>query len=757
VIFRRAPQGRVTAEALTAFGARAPQFPVPQAWRTTDVIDRGPAVPDGGFVELWAQVEGVPYPVPHAALVVRGDATIEFAVVVTCPQGPAGAWYQEVFTDDGSAPSRHGPIAPFASADTWRDAVTAQIAFVLDRQRARAAGWENPDRQRPAEHAAFRAFMADGMYPRLQSWTVRGTLPADAVPPHLGRIEIWDATVSDPPFVYPHLLAGYTPSGRLRVIVAVELMPDMHDDVYLGMFLDGSHHNLDADPALTDLGTFVSRGVDIVLGALASPVAPPVTAPDPLPETGPETAGGRRSVTRDAPPLPDVGQPPPQPPPLPAGVAPTRTPDDAQTHLRELRLACIATWEPPDPAAVASFLYDLADTLEVLQPTLLVIAALRSAAARLDDAEALHRAGWELVDVGLDELAVAPLALALALAPGNASTVNELALALEAAGSPAEAARLYRENAWAQEVSESTRGLCSHFAAMVGDWQTTYDMASRIDPAGECAFFRERAVRRLGRANAVHGVARLTDDDVRGWDAVLAGSLLLCRASDELVGMNGRFGAQWERADDLVQRLGVLHTVLARAGRSPTRVVAGPDRDSQVLGWTLANLFGLPAPASPNESTPPGSPSLVVLFDWSLVEKAFFDRFAHDRDVVLFAYGLDWTRRHQPAPDLVAVQAQAVFPPWHQRLRLDGPPEAMADPDPARRPKVVSIPADDREPHEIAADLATLPDTPTGDADLDELLRLVDALRARPDEVGLFGGARDHYFPDGPVASPKLR
>ena len=166
------------------------------------------------------------------------------------------------------------------------------------------------------------------------------------------------------------------------------------------------------------------------------------------------------------------------------GAVPVLSPEDAHARLGELRASCVATWEPPDPVALASFLRDVADALQALEPDLSVIDALRGAAADVDDAEALFGAGWELVEVDLDALAVTPLARALTLAPRNVAIVNELALALEEAGSPAEAARLYRENAWAAEESETAAGLSSHFAAMVGDWEATQAMALRIDPAG---------------------------------------------------------------------------------------------------------------------------------------------------------------------------------------------------------------------------------------------------------------------------------
>ena len=77
------------------------------------------------------------------------------------------------------------------------------------------------------------------------------------------------------------------------------------------------------------------------------------------------------------------------------------------------------------------------------------------------------------------------------------------------------------------------------------------------------------------------------------------------------------------------------------------------------------------------------------------------------------------------------MQAEALFAAWHEGMRLDGPPDAMLDPDPARRP-TVPIPADPREPQEIAADRATVPAAPAGDGDLEELVLIIDALRTQP-------------------------
>ena len=75
------------------------------------------------------------------------------------------------------------------------------------------------------------------------------------------------------------------------------------------------------------------------------------------------------------------------------GAVPVMSPEDAQVRLGELRASCVATWEPPDPVALAAFLRDVADALQALEPDLSVIDTLRGAAANVDDAEALFGAG----------------------------------------------------------------------------------------------------------------------------------------------------------------------------------------------------------------------------------------------------------------------------------------------------------------------------------------------------------------------------
>ena len=60
-----------------------------------------------------------------------------------------------------------------------------------------------------------------------------------------------------------------------------------------------------------------------------------------------------------------------------SGALSVLSPGDSQGRLWELRASCVATWQPPDPVALASFLREGADALQALEPDLSVIDALR--------------------------------------------------------------------------------------------------------------------------------------------------------------------------------------------------------------------------------------------------------------------------------------------------------------------------------------------------------------------------------------------
>lgn len=428
---------------------------------------------------------------------------------------------------------------------------------------------------------------------------------------------------------------------------------------------------------------------------------------------------------------------------------PTMDRDTAVAALRQMRASGPTTCDAPDPAWLATFLHELAPVLSALEVSGDVVGAVRAGASAIDDPSALFSAGFQLFDVGLGDLAVGPLARAAALMPDEPQVINELALAVEMAGRPDEAARVFREHG-SVLGEESSRALYSHFAAMAGDLETTRQLLPTLDPSSPFGFFADRARGRIERGDALARRGRLTAGDLRGWDAAINGTLLLARSefgADD--GMNGRFGALWDSADRCSRMLVELRRVLAHVGRIPTRVVFAPDRDSEVLAWAVSSSMGLGAPLDLGAPSDGSGPTLVVAFDWSSVDAVVRERFAADRGAVLFAYALDWTRQHPIAPDVVGLEAQAAFPAWGSRMRAlpgaDGLPG-----------EIVDEPPDAREPHLIGADLAATAPMAADPADEADLAGVVDAIVAVPASVGLLGGARTMYYPDGPVRSARF-
>lgn len=90
-------------------------------------------------------------------------------------------------------------------------------------------------------------FAAHSMTPGIASWLIADTIRGTDRPPGQdlagGRIEIWNGTVTTGPFGYPHLAVGYGSHGGIVAIVAAEVLPEVHDEVHLGLFHGGGHRN----------------------------------------------------------------------------------------------------------------------------------------------------------------------------------------------------------------------------------------------------------------------------------------------------------------------------------------------------------------------------------------------------------------------------------------------------------------------------------------------------------------------------------
>lgn len=434
-----------------------------------------------------------------------------------------------------------------------------------------------------------------------------------------------------------------------------------------------------------------------------------------------------------------------------AGEPPTR--EQVLESLQRMRLTAPASWRPPDREALRRDLTVLAALLPALDVDLALVLQLRHAGENLGDPNALFAAGYGLIDIGLGDLAVGPLAQALSLAQVE-HILDELAIALDERGVPAEAAAAYQANRWSLS-NDVCRAQLSHYAAMAGDLEETRSCLGGLGPDGTVGMFYRRGLARVSRYDAAQSIGRPRAGDLRGWELVLNGTVILA-TSDLDEEMNGRYAVLWDTPGMFATMLELLPRALRVAGKAPTGVVTAADRDSQIAAIAIAARLNLGAPTKLTADPLP-SGSLVVAYDWSRCNQNELN--GHAGEVVtFFGYSVNWVNSEQMAPDIAYLHAQQIYPPWGERMRLIGDLGGSAS-------ELVTIPADDRGVEEVAADIsewtpgadggpeADLAGTAWRDSASADVAALIEATARGGGDIGLLGGHRDRFYPNGPVHS----
>lgn len=563
-----------------------------------------------------------------------------------------------------------------------------------------------------ATAAALQRFAADNGGPHLVHWSAEHdvALPGATADGRLLYLDEARAPENPIGLQYEHVLVAIDPQGAVRAVVTAETA-QIHAACYLAIFADGRHANLGDEPDLRGGGgrqAFLDRAIPLAEERLRS-----------------------RAPGASSPAAPTA-------PPPPAAIDAER----ARARLAELRQAARGRLDAGEE--LSAELAELALLLEALGAP--DAAAAAGAAAARPDAEALFQAGYQLIDVGLDDLAVAPLIEARGLRPDDARVLMELVVALEGCQRYAQAVAMMTQVApHLLEREELLRALCAHDAAMTGDLATTRRLHPTLGDGPGVAVLRRLAGARIARADALAAIGRPVDGDLRAWEVILNSTVVLDVAGPEYEGMGGRWGAVWDDQASFAGRLTALQHALARAERAVSVVAHTPDRDSKVLAWALGARLG--RPVAPLTGDLP-SHTLVTAFSSRALAAAGAEaiRFS-DPSAVLFAYSLDWTYAGQPAPDIVGVEAQAMFPLWGERMRVVG--------DLGHDARVDSIAPDVRPAAELGRELgATAAEADA--AQLADVLALIDAVRAGGAASGLTGGDRQRFYPGGPVESSRL-
>ncbi len=356
--------------------------------------------------------------------------------------------------------------------------------------------------------------------------------------------------------------------------------------------------------------------------------------------------------------------------------------NDADRHLDQARTA-LDTGDPQGAArtlrfaAVVPELHRDDDRLNRLLGLAAAVAeamgieAMRQAcsAARALRPGALYDAAYELVEVGLSELAVPVLRRVDLEDPGQASVVSELAVALERIGRSDQARDLLLAHPALLDDFWLRYLLCFN-AVVAGDLDTarTQLVELQVEPdieGSDIVVGRIHAM--LRRSERLAGTCSLDFRDLRGWHYVINGSLLLELSPwgfDQ--GMAGRYAFLQDSPASMRDSLCALLTALAAWSRPLAQVVELPERGSRITARALGRLAGLPV-----VPWKPGVRGQVVAYDIAQLPGELLVELRDRGDTLLYARAACWTQPPPIVPELIGLLHQSLIPPWGELIRSD--------------------------------------------------------------------------------------
>jgi hypothetical protein len=320
------------------------------------------------------------------------------------------------------------------------------------------------------------------------------------------------------------------------------------------------------------------------------------------------------------------------------------------------------------------------------------LAELAEASVRDPDSpDQLYELGYALIDAGAPSIAATVLWHCLALVGDSEEVVCELVSALESALAYGDAYAILEEHAALRARSFLCRYLHAFNAAMAGRLDVTRRALATLGPdSPETARMAAVVASIIDRADRVAGTAPLDTRDLRGWQYVLTGTLVLHRSPygfDE--GMSGRYA--WLQ-DGLPRIATGLDRVAALVDGAPC-IYAPEGRGHALVAAALAQRLGIDVMPWPAVGVP--APGVIALYDLADVEAPDLARIAERRPgQVVFAHASPWTHDSPVAPDITTLLYQALVPPWKDRSdaelvdalvlgpRLDG--EDLAADEPAQ-------------------------------------------------------------------------
>jgi len=418
---------------------------------------------------------------------------------------------------------------------------------------------------------------------------------------------------------------------------------------------------------------------------------------------------------------------------------------DPQEALRELR------WVFFDPG-LCDDRDRLCEALSLLSPITgqlvgdEIAAMIDTTVSGFDDPEALHALGYQLIELGLSEVAVCVLSRANTVAPGQERILTELVAAMEREGRNSDACRVLRAAGDLCDTSFMCRYLLAFNSVLSADLDAAAELLpSLLDTDDEGAFMAKRIQAMLSRADLIKGTCDLGAHDLRGWHFVTTGGVLLHTSPygfDE--GMNGRYA--YVADTEGLCKLGLvrLKAALEVWDESPPWILAPPDRDSQILAAAAEEVLGLPVV----EYTPDVGDGLVVVYDMNRLEKGTPPEIlVHTAGQLLYAHATCWTDPPPCAPDITTFLYQGLQTPWGERMQVGPDGQVQATPE-------------DTAPIEVIAARIVEAEPVNGEVEAhDPQERLMEVLGVMGPQASFrneSGGRRSPLWEGGPVKSSRF-
>jgi hypothetical protein len=208
-------------------------------------------------------------------------------------------------------------------------------------------------------------------------------------------------------------------------------------------------------------------------------------------------------------------------------------------------------------------------------------------------------------------------------------------------------------------------------------------------------------------------------------------------AEDALDIAGGRWVALWISPAHVAMLLHKLARLLTTLEREPQRVIALPDRDSQIIGRAAALVLDLPFALAEEGGEAPAQPhTLLVAADQrQLRDKTLLPVLAGQ---TIFALNLHWLHHGGLTPDIAGVLTQALYLPWNGGIRADWKTQEIVNTAPDKRP------AEDIAEEVVATE-------PKQDARFQETLAFYRARAAYLKGGGRGGDLRLPFHCDSPV------